>query len=357
VEPRSYQEAEAIPDFEKRKRDHIEIALRESVQGSSLSDLDRIELVHEALPDLNFKDVDLSVKALGLVRKTPFLVSSMTAGHRDSATLNQVLAVACADRGWMMGVGSQRRELSDEQALMEWKRVREAAPGVSLIGNLGIAQVIRTSTEAVLKLVQSLGAEAMIVHLNPLQEVIQLEGNTDFSGGLKAIERLCRELPIPVIVKETGCGISVATARRLQEAGVAVVDVSGSGGTHWGRVEGERAQAQESLKARVRAQAAATFANWGIPTARSVQDIVSAKVPLEVWASGGVRSGLDASKLIAIGARVVGFAKPVLSAALKGEVELHQFMEKIEFEARVALFCTGSKNFADLRARGVVKWH
>lgn len=337
--------------FEARKRDHIRLSLSESNQATGESGLDRILLVHEALPDLNFKDVQIQQTSLKKKFATPFLISSMTGGHDHSSKLNSLLAKASQERGWRMGVGSQRKELKDPAAAQEWREIRKVAPKVSLLGNLGIAQLIQTKTDAVEKLVEALEADAMIIHLNALQEALQPEGTTDFKGGWKALERLAKALSVPVIVKETGCGFSKATLKLLKNTGVKAVDVSGLGGTHWGRIEGERA-GQNS----VQAEAAKTLANWGISTVDSVLDAVDIRAKFEIWASGGVRSGLDAAKLLAMGANTVGFAKPVLEAAMDGEGALLHRMSVFEYELKTVLFCTGSKNIADLGLKKVWKW-
>jgi isopentenyl-diphosphate delta-isomerase len=337
--------------FESRKADHIRLSLSEKNQAVGESGLERILLTHEALPDLDFQQVTLQTASLGHKLKTPFFISSMTAGHGRSFDLNLRLARASAERGWRMGVGSQRREMIDPQASDEWRRIRREVPQAILFGNIGLAQLIASKTPAIERLVEALEASAMIVHLNALQECLQPEGTPAFRGGLKAIERLCKQLTVPVIVKETGCGFSRATLKRLRGIGVAAVDISGLGGTHWGRIEGERTAMGDE-----RREAAATLANWGVSTVDSMLAATSLKHDYEVWASGGVRSGLDAAKLIALGARAVGFAQPVLQAALQGEDELARRMAVLEFELRTVLFCTGCKNVAELHSKKVWTW-
>lgn len=343
--------SETNVQFESRKRDHIRLSLSEKNQAIGESGLDRILLVHEALPDLDFEQISLKQNSLKSKCPTPFLVSSMTAGHARSSDLNVLLARACEQRGWRMGVGSQRRELGDQEAAREWRELRKQAPKVEMLGNLGLAQVIKSKTSAVQKLVDSLEATAMIVHLNALQECLQPEGTPEFRGGLKAIERLCRDLDVPVIVKETGCGFSLKTLKRLRNTGVAAVDVSGLGGTHWGRIEGDRNNEND-----IRFEAAKSLASWGISTVDSVADAVSLKPDYEVWASGGVRSGLDAAKLLAMGASLVGFAMPVLEAALAGESALLHKMAVFEYELKTVLFCTGSKSIAEMQDKKVWRW-
>ncbi|MEK6556104.1 MAG: type 2 isopentenyl-diphosphate Delta-isomerase, partial [Bdellovibrionota bacterium] len=309
------------------------------------------ELVHEALPELDFDEVSLKSQILKQEFEKPLLISSMTAGHLGSLDINQRLAEAASARGWLMGVGSQRRELFDREALNEWKTVRQRAPNALLLGNLGLSQLIETTTDKVKELVEGLEATAMIIHLNPLQECLQPEGTPKFKGGLKAIERVARELTIPIIIKETGCGFSEPTLRRLKDVGIRAVDISGYGGTHWGRIEGQRSSQDGVL-----AQASQTFASWGVSTAQSMLNAVNVQPPYDIWASGGVRTGLDAARLIAMGAKCVGFAKPLLQAAILGPEQLDAKMELIEKELKIALFCTGSKNTDFLRAKKVWKW-
>jgi isopentenyl-diphosphate delta-isomerase len=342
---------ESNVQFESRKADHIRLSLSDKNEAVGESGLDRIRLVHEALPEINFSQVILADRSLKKKVRTPFLVSSMTAGHADSMNLNRLLALACEERGWRMGVGSQRRELGDAGAAKEWKEIRKVAPNVELLGNLGLAQLIQTKSSDVQRLVDALEATAMIIHLNALQECMQPEGTPNFKGGLKAIERLVKDLKVPVVVKETGCGISKATFKKLKGTGIAAVDVSGYGGTHWGRIEGDR-NAIDS----VRMDAAKTLAHWGISTVESLREAFSMKLDFEVWGSGGVRSGLDAAKILAMGATQVGFAKPILEAALKGEAELQRKMSVFEYELKTALFCTGCKSVEELRSRKVWQW-
>lgn len=342
---------ETLKQFEGRKVDHIHLSLDPNNQSSSNSDLNQIDLIHEALPDIDFQDVDLSTRSLGLELKTPFLISSMTAGHVGAIDLNQRLAKACEDRGWMMGVGSQRRELTDPLARKEWEKVRANAPNAKMLGNIGIAQLIKTPLEKIEELVSSLGAIGMIVHLNALQEVLQPEGTPQFRGGFRRIKELCETLSVPVIVKETGCGFSGHTLQRLNSISIRALDVSGLGGTHWGRIEGGRSKRDSMLS-----EASKTFKDWGVTTVESVNQAVELGPNFEVWASGGLRSGLDGAKMIAMGSHVVGFAKPLLEAALKSEQQLQLVMETIEYEFKMALFCTGCLNPQELRNKKVWKW-
>lgn len=342
---------EPVRQFERRKVDHIRLSLAEKNEAKGANGFDRIQLLHEALPELDFSEVSLQIKSLKEKCPTPFLVSSMTAGHVDSLDLNLRLARACEERGWRMGVGSQRRELGDKSAVLEWKALRKKAPKVRLLGNIGLSQIIHLKTSDVEALVDSIEACAMIVHLNALQECLQPEGTPHFKGGLKAIEKICRQLSVPVVIKETGCGFSAKTLKRLNDAGVAAVDVSGFGGTHWGRIEGDRNE-----KDSIRSRAANTLKDWGISTLESLLNAQEVKPRYEVWASGGIRSGLEAAKSLALGARVVGLAKPVLEAALESEDALAQLMEQLEFELKTVLFCTGSRTIEEWTDKKVWRW-
>lgn len=332
--------------FEKRKQDHIELALMPGNQASDFNIFDNLSLVHEALPDLDFSEISLTGSRFGMMVPKPFFVSSMTAGHRGALNINRHLIEACSQMQWAMGVGSQRRELTDSEAGLEWRELRRDFPKAVLFGNLGIAQLIETPISKILQLTDSLNAEALIIHCNPLQEVIQPEGTTQFKGGLHALANLVNQFPLPVIVKETGCGFSLSTLKRLNEIGVAAVDISGLGGTHWGRIEGHRA-----FEGTVQHRAAKTFANWGINTISSLKQAVSIHPSFAIWGSGGVRQGLDAAKLFALGAEAVGFAKPMLEAALHSAEAVCELMTTIEYELKVAMFCTGSALLRDLKGK------
>lgn len=332
--------------FEKRKQDHIELALMQVNQAEELNTFDSVTLIHDALPDFDFDDIDIAGQRLGRVVAKPFMVGSMTAGHHDAVDINRNLVAACAEAGWAMGVGSQRRELTDQTAARVWQPLRQEFPDVSLFSNIGIAQLISTPLSQIQALIGSLRADALIIHCNPLQECIQPEGTPTFKGSWQALAALVKALPVPVILKETGCGFSQSTLTRLNDLGVAVVDVSGLGGTHWGRIEGHRAVDEP-----IRQQASVTFRNWGVDTVQSVCNAVSIKPSFEVWGSGGVRHGLDAAKLFALGATTVSFAKPMLQAALTSAEHVLDVMQSIEYELKVAMFCTGSRALQDLKGK------
>lgn len=342
---------ETTAQFEARKQDHLRIALSDQVQAKSLSGLSEIQLIHEALPEIDFSEVNIQSELFGRQVMTPFFISSMTAGHADGLKLNLTLAKVAQKRGWPLAVGSQRRELTDENAASEWMRIRAEVPGLLLLGNLGLSQLIHTPLEKVLKLIDSMQAQAFFIHANPLQECLQPEGTPQFRGGIQALKTLCKNTQVPIIFKETGCGISKSTLQKLSETGVKAVDVAGLGGTHWGRVEGLRAP-----EGHLQSVAAQTFANWGVST---VQSLIWAKeigAKYQVWASGGVRSGLDAAKLLALGAEKVGLAQPILQSAIQGEDALDACMERLEYELKVALFCTGQKSVNERPSQQIWTW-
>lgn len=348
--------SESPTQFEKRKKDHIRIALDPRSQAEGLSGLDKVQLIHEALPDLNFKEVDASASFFSKKLSAPFFISSMTAGHENASEINSRLAELSAEKQILMGVGSQRRELSEPGMRQEWQAVRKRAPQALLLGNLGITQIIRASTTQVQALVDSLEAQALFVHLNPLQECLQPEGTPEFRGGYQALEKLVEALSVPVIVKEVGCGFSPETLKRLYNTGVSAVDVSGLGGTHWGRVEGYRSQEEELLF-----QVAQTFEDWGLSTVESLLNAKELNENYTVWSSGGVRDGLQTAKLLAMGSSMVGLAQPWLRAALedieKDSGAILKLYEKLLLELKIAMFCTGVQKLDDFRTKRVWKWH
>ncbi len=353
-------------EFENRKRDHIRLALDRRNQAEGLGGLDSLALPHEALPDCDLKDVDLREPQLwgGL-----FYIAGMTAGHDRALEINAVLAESAETRGWGFGVGSQRRDYENwrgrgpqwDETVDQWKAFAERFHKLFYFGNLGITQIASDPNAAIdwaQTFVQVFKPQAMVVHLNALQEAIQKEGTPIFSGALESLRRWIEALPVPVIIKETGCGFSRSTLERLRSVAVSkallAVDVSGLGGTHWGRIEAERnAMGRKSGDPLLRLQS--TFGNWGVSTAQSVVNATSVfhETPTEVWASGGIRTGVDAAKCVALGARRVGFAQPALAAALQSRETLLEWMQAIEREMTIALFCTGHRSAS--RLRGVVR--
>ena len=336
-------------EFINRKADHIRFSLVSESEAVESNTLAHYRLIHDSLPDLNLSEISLSTNFLGQTQRTPFFIAGMTAGHPDAEQINLRLAAAASRRGWGFGLGSQRRELEDRFLDTPISMIRRTHSDLTMISNLGIAQLIEIDRgnlwTKLRDLLERSGSNALAIHLNPLQEAIQPEGTTDFKGSWNALSALLSEISIPVILKETGSGMSPAFLNRISTLPIHAIDVSGLGGTHWGRIEGMRAQ--EGSVSRTLGK---TFSNWGVPTAESIRNAhaIFQETDLQIWASGGIRTGLDAAKCLALGASAVGFARPPLQAALEGESVLNGWMEQVEQELRVALFCTNSSGIADL---------
>jgi isopentenyl-diphosphate delta-isomerase len=327
-----------------RKTDHLTINLEQDVRFREVTTgFEQVHFVHLALPELSWEEVDLDASFLGHRLRTPFLVSSMTGGMERGHEINRRLAAAAQHLGCAMGVGSQRVSIEDPASASTFQ-VRDVAPDIMLLANLGAVQLnYGYGPEECRRAVEMIDADALILHLNPLQEALQPEGNRDFSGLLRKIESVCRALGKPVVVKEVGCGISATVARQLASIGVAAIDVSGAGGTSWSAVEHYRAESP------LRRRLSATFIDWGIPTALSLQMAKAEAPDMPLIASGGLQTGLDAAKAIALGADLAGFAGPLLRAAVAGEAALAELLEALVEELRLAMFCTGARTMADLK--------
>jgi isopentenyl-diphosphate delta-isomerase len=327
----------------QRKLDHVRINLEEDV-GSTLSNgFERYRFEHEALPELSLADVGLATTFLGRPVGHPLMVSSMTGGARGLGDINLRLAEAAQARGLAMGVGSQRAGLESAESAGSF-RVRDVCPDVLLLANLGAIQLnYGYGVEECRRAVDMIRADGLILHLNPLQEALQPEGDTNWSGLLRRIEEVVRHVAVPVLVKEVGWGISAATARRLAEAGVAAIDVAGAGGTSWSEVERHRAPSER------RRAVAAAFAGWGIPTAESLQSVRASAPGVEVVASGGLRDGLDVAKALALGAQLAGMAGPLLRAASASTDAVLDVVDTVGETLRVAMFAAGIPDIAALR--------
>lgn len=336
----------AVPEIhEKRKADHIRINLEEDVNFKKLSNgFESYFFLHEALPELNLATINTSTQLFGKWLKTPLLISSMTGGTAKARQINQVLAEGAQAMGMAMGLGSMRAAIEDP-TLENSYQVRDVAPDILLFANLGAVQLnYRYGVEHCLRAVEMCQGDALILHLNPLQEAVQPEGDGNFEGLLPKIEAVCRQLPVPVIAKEVGWGISGATAKRLASAGVAAIDVAGAGGTSWSQVEMYRAPTARH------ARVAGAFIDWGLPTAVSVQLCHKAAPNLPIIASGGLKNGIDIAKCIALGAKIGGLAGDFLRAADKNGVDgVVDLARAITDELRVTMFCSG---VADLAALG-----
>ena len=332
-------------ELSRRKDDHLDIVLDPIRAGTRIgAGWDAFQFEHCALPELNLADIALTSSLLGIGLQAPLLISSMTGGAYRSVAINRHLAEAAQALGIAMGVGSQRVSLQagNDQGLT--RELRRIAPDIPLLANIGAAQLIEADgMDLAHRAVDTLEANGLIIHLNPLQEAVQPEGDRQWRGVLAQIARVVTSLKVPVIIKEVGAGLSASVAQSLVEAGVQVIDVAGAGGTSWAAVEGERA-----TLAADRAVAMA-FAGWGIPTATCIQTVRQALPQVQLIASGGVRDGVDAAKAIRLGADIVGQAAGVLPGATLSTEAVIEHFEVILRQLRVACFCTGSANLAGLR--------
>ncbi|KQY96712.1 isopentenyl pyrophosphate isomerase [Brevundimonas sp. Root1423] len=303
-----------------------------------------VRFVHEALPDLDHGKIDLGADFLGRRLKAPLLISAMTGGPARAEAINARLAEAAQHLGIGLAVGSQRAALETDGAPGLDMALRLKAPDTPILANIGAAQLTRGfGVDEARRVLDMIAADALIVHLNPLQEACQPEGDRDWWGVGAALEALVKALDAPVVVKETGAGMSAATARRLLSMGVAAVDVAGAGGSNWATVEGERSEG-EADKAH-----AAAFADWGIPTARSIAEVRAACPKALIIGSGGIRDGVDAAKAIRLGADMVGQAAGVLTAAMVSTEAVVEHFQTVIRQMRTVCFCTGSANLTALR--------
>lgn len=338
----------ALTKTQKRKKEHLEICLdTESVTSASGTGLSRYRFVHNALPELDIDEIDLSTTFLGKRLQAPILISSMTGGFDLARKVNRNLAAAAQSLGLAMGVGSQRVAVEEPSAADSFE-VRDVAPDILLFGNLGAVQLNYGYTvEHCRRAVSMIGADALILHLNVLQEAVQPEGNRNFKGLGEKIAAVCRDLEVPVIAKEVGNGISVDAAIRLQRAGVKALDVAGYGGTSWSAVEAQRAVKQGK-------RPDTAFAAWGIPTEEALVSVRQALPDIQLIASGGVRSGVDIAKAIALGADLGAFGQPLLAAALESSAKVIEFIAGVIHELKVSMLCVGAVDLTALRKAPLV---
>ncbi|MEL6343287.1 MAG: type 2 isopentenyl-diphosphate Delta-isomerase [Myxococcota bacterium] len=343
----------AQPPISSRKADHIDLCVSGDVGFRRKSNLiEEIELIHDALPELAVDEIDLSTEFAGKTLQAPVVIAAMTGGVDRAERINRDLAQVAQKLGIGFAFGSQRPLLS--KGITLGYKVRDVAPDALVIGNIGVVQAAESSTGALAELVEMSGADALAIHLNPAMEVVQPEGDQDFRRGLETIGRLVEELPVPVVVKETGCGLSRAVGQRLVGLGVKYVDTSGAGGTSWVAVETHRAKDQKRM-------VGDTFWDWGIPTAGSVAQL--ADLPLESCATGGMSDGLMIARAIALGARCGGIARAFLQAHAAGGLDgAMDAAKRVIQEIRVACLLTGSRDLAALRQTplligpGLMRW-
>ncbi len=322
-----------------RKAEHIRLALEERMQFSARA-FERWVFEHEALPDLDFDEIDLTVEFLGKSLRAPLLLSCMTGGTEIAARINRNLAAAAESRGVALGVGSQRKALEDPSQAASFE-VRDVAPTIPLLANLGAIQLnYGYGIEHCRRAVSMIGADALVLHMNPLQEAIQPEGQCQFAALLPKMAEIATQLSVPVIAKEVGSGISEATGRRLAGAGIKILDTAGVGGTSWARIEASRAQDPEMGE---------LFAGWGIPTPESIRQLRRID-GITIIGSGGLRSGLDVAKAIALGADLAGLAQPFLEAAIDSAESVERRIDRIVQELKIVMFCLSSRTVSDLKS-------
>ncbi len=328
-----------------RKKQHVDLTLRKNVSfKAKTTGLEEWEFVNNALPELNLSDVDTSTQFLGRKLTLPFMVSCMTGGYASAMNINRQLAEVCEETGIAMGVGSQRQAMEDDHYHRTFSVVREVAKSVPIVGNIGATEVAKINIDSAKRLVDLIKADAFAVHLNPLQEFLQPEGNTNFGGVLNGIAKLVEGLPVPVIVKEIGAGLSANVAHRLLGVGVRYIDVAGAGGTSWAGVE--------TLRRKDRSFAS-QFWDWGIPTSVALQEVVklrTASTKFTLIASGGISTGLEAAKCIALGADITASARPFLRVLHGGKKDgLRKLLQSWAEELRGVMFLTGSATIPALQ--------
>jgi isopentenyl-diphosphate Delta-isomerase len=329
--------------IDSRKADHIRINLEENVQSALSTGLEKYRFQHAALPEINLADVDTGLDVFSRRLKAPILISSMTGGTGEAEKINLILAEAAQATGVALGLGSARVAIEQPDRVKSFQ-VRRSAPDILLFANLGAVQLNNSyGVDECKRAVEMIGADALILHLNPLQEALQTEGDTNFRGLLEKIAFVCQSLQVPVIVKEVGWGISTKIAMQLKAAGVAAIDVAGAGGTSWSQVEMHRI-ADDHLTA-----IAAEFRGWGIPTAESILQVRECKPGILIFASGGLRNGIDIAKSIALGADLGGMAVPFLKAAVSGINETVERICEIQRTIQICMFASGISTIQELQ--------
>jgi isopentenyl-diphosphate delta-isomerase len=321
-----------VAPIAQRKADHIKINLEKDVRSGLTNGLEKYHFTHEALPELNLEEVDTSLMLFGQRLAAPILISSMTGGTNRAGTINRRLAEAAQSTHTAMGVGSQRAALEDPSRARTFQ-IRKYAPDILLFANLGAVQLnYGYGVDQCRKAVEMIQADALILHLNPLQEAVQAGGDTNFAGLAAKIEEVCKKLEVPIIAKEVGWGISERTAKILADCGVSAIDVAGAGGTSWSQVEMHRAPNETSR------ELAGTFVGWGIPTAESILLVKKAAPGMIVFASGGLKDGLDIAKCIALGATLGGMANPFLKAAAVSGEKAIELIKLTRQQIQVTMF-------------------
>ncbi len=332
-----------VAPIDQRKADHIKINLEQDVRSALTTGLEKYRFIHEALPELDLNRIDTTLSLFGKKLASPTLVSSMTGGTSEAETINMRLAEAAQECGIAMGVGSQRAAIEHPEQAATFQ-VRRVAPDILLFANIGAVQFnYGYGIDQCRKAVEMIEADGLYLHLNPVQEAVQDAGDANWVGLAKKIEEVCKKLEVPVIAKEVGWGISERTARILADCGVQAIDVAGAGGTSWSQVEMHRAPDEFTR------QLAATFVGWGIPTAESIVGVKRAVPDMIVFASGGIKDGLDIAKCVALGASLGGMAGHFLKAAAISTENVIETMELVKTQIEVTMFATGAGTLTSLR--------
>ncbi len=344
--PDTFDNSSDIEVIKQRKKEGIDIPLQKNVQAKTTSTyLEYVRLVHNALPEVDYDDIDTSMTFLGKRFSAPIIIDSMTGGTDEATVINGRLGELAEKYGFGMGLGSQRAGLKSEELAATYSIARKNAPNAFLIANIGGAQLSKGLTvDEAKRIVKMIGANALVVHLNPLQELIQPEGEPRYKGVLGQISELAKTIDIPLIVKEVGAGISKEVAIKLEMANVSAINIAGAGGTSWAGVEKLRA---ESLKDDLKKHLGEMFWDWGIPTAASLIEVRRA-VKLPLIASGGLRNGLEVAKCVALGASMAAMAYPFLQTAAQSRESLFAFADTILTELKSTMFLVGAKNIAAL---------
>ncbi len=339
-----------VAHIDRRKADHIKINLEQDVRSMLTNGLECYHFIHEALPELDLEAVETTINLFGKKLNAPILISSMTGGTEEAKTINRRLAEAAQINGVAMGVGSQRAAIENPDLAETFSITRKVAPDILLFANLGAVQLnYGYGIDHCHRAVDMIQADALILHLNPLQEALQLGGDTNFAGLAKKIEKVCNEIDVPVVVKEVGWGISERTAKTLAECGVSAIDIAGAGGTSWSQVELHRATDEFTR------ELAATFVGWGIPTADSILNVKKAVPKMTIFASGGIKDGLDIAKCIALGASLGGMAGEFLKVAAVSATKVVKMIKLTQRQIQVAMFAAGVGEIGEMGSCGIEK--